>query len=148
MNTPDPRSALRERKALVLQRFGLSDAQAMCGHDVPCFETSERRAPCPSCGSVDLVWLAPVPLAGRYRAVDGPDKASRLDCGWCVFSGDAVAYVMANYNISRLDFALDRIEDYLEGVGPAAKAAPRPAARAPKMAFKASPRRRKKRMVR
>lgn len=155
MKKLDHKSDLRERKALVLARFSLVAAQAMCGHDVPFFSAPELSDPCPSCGACqpgDLRWLVPAPLAGRYRSVDAPCEAVRLSCGRCRFNGDAVAYVMANYNINRVDFALSRIEDYLDGIGagivalePKRRRQTRPAL--PKMAFKDTPRRKRKRIM-
>ena len=109
------KSDLVEYKALVLSRFGLVDAQAMCGHDVPCFSAPELSEPCPACGSIDLRWLAPGGASGRFVQVADACDAVRLLCRHCGFDGDAVTYVMANYNISRTDFALQRIEDYLAG---------------------------------
>ena len=144
MKSHDPKSALRERKALVLARFSLRDAQAMCGHDVPCFEAPELSEPCPACGSIDLAWLVPAVLSGQYSRVDRAEQAQRLSCRHCCFNGDAVAYVMANYNISYTDFALDRIEEWLAGEGTLKAFKSEPAAPPQKMAFRGSPRRRRK----
>ena len=138
------KSDLVEHKALVLARFSLVDAQAMCGH-VICFERFDHV--CPSCGVSDVCWLSPVALTGQYQAVDGPADAVRMACRYCPFEGDAVTYVMANFNISRLDFALQRIEDYLAGQGPTAfrpLVTPKPS----KMMFKNTARKRRKRVVR
>jgi len=170
----DPKSELLERKALVLARFSMVEARAMCSHDVPDWDydsqeeashnendrsfSTGREQKCPSCGSRDVVWLRPSEsVGGRFVVTESAATALRLRCGVCGFAGDAVQYVMANFRISNPAFALDRIEHFLEdekflfgraAAGNSAQMKCREQAGLPqKMAFKNTPRKARKRVI-
>ena len=109
----DKKTQLRERKALILRQFTMADAVAMCAHDVPVFSNPDLDDPCPACGAPGVSFMERARV-GRGRFATELSRANEFFCSHCRGHGDAVTYVMANFNIASTGFALDRIEDFLQ----------------------------------
>ena len=101
------RTALRERKARVLARFTLAEAQALCDLNV---QDTDRFDPCPACGHSGLAFVTAHPSRGRLALTDDPAKARQAICQRCDFAGDAVQFVMAARHFTHTTAALDWIE--------------------------------------
>lgn len=172
MKRLDRKSELLERKAIVLSRFSMADALSMCGRDVPDFTALQEarkgealtgiqksiEESCPSCRARALEWSKPSMVGGYWEGVPDAATAVKVRCGICHFSGGSVEFVMANFNINSVSFALGKIEDWIVAeckfapfiAVPAGRFAERNSVRgdAPKMKFSATPRRVRKRVIR
>jgi len=102
---------LRERKAMVLARFGFADVYSMFKLDtVP----DHRADPCPCCGAAGLNFLR-APAPGFAARLTSNLCAARLCvCSACRLRADPVQFVQQRLGIASVSRALDAIEAHLD----------------------------------
>lgn len=101
---------ITERKALIMARFTLFDAQSLCGfagHVV-----TGQSDICPSCRVPGLNFVISAKGSAARRLTDDVNAANYALCSACDWRGDAAQFVIAARKIS-VPAALDMIETYL-----------------------------------
>ena len=88
---------VRERRALIKQRFGMAEAKAMCPFAITDFFDESVPDPCPACHGPGL-----------------KVTADRFSCGTCGVSGDSVTWVMYRRSV-HTGRAIGLIETWMEG---------------------------------